>query len=42
MDKFFYFSNGRNERSYGYERWCVLRNPYELSKTYYFATLTQI
>ena len=32
----------RNERSHGYAHWLVLRDPYKLSKKYYFATLTQI
>ena len=31
-----------NGRPYGYVHWCVLRDPYELSKKYYLATLTQI
>ena len=42
MDNFFkqlLFCNGQ---PYGYARWRVLRDPYEVSKKYYFATLKQI
>ena len=40
--QFFERSLFRNGRSYEYAHWRVLRDPYELSEKYYFATLTQI
>ena len=42
MDKFFNYPLFRNGWLYGYASWCVLKDPYELSKKYYFATLVQI
>ena len=44
MNKFFNYLKSlfRNGRPYKYTRWGVLRDPYELSKKYYFTTLMQI